>query len=131
MWTKDARSAYSAASSPTMSVTGPQNRLTQKVGVEITRRTGRPAASACLTVVWCSSGSGTGSPPPARESMAEGSAPGVSRVRLSEAMAGSPGAGTVWAGSTLNVAVAVSGLSSSAVTATPQNPSRSKATSAA
>src|SRR5436853_518000 len=89
-----------------MSVTGPQNLLTQNVGVETTSSTGSWAARALATVVWWSSGSGTGWLPVARESMAAGGAPGVDIVRLSLRTAGSPGAGTLWWASTEKAEVA-------------------------
>lgn len=44
---------YVRARSCTTSVTGPQNRLTQKTGVEKTTRTGRPDAIALAMVVRC------------------------------------------------------------------------------
>src|SRR5437867_9871192 len=54
-----------------MSVTGPQNRLTQYTGVEKTATMGGWVASAAAMVEWCSSGSGT-VPSDARESIALG-----------------------------------------------------------
>src|SRR5205823_1373140 len=112
-----------------MSVTGPQKRLTQYVGVEMTRRTGRFWARAWATVVWWSSGSGTGAVADARESTASGGAPGVETVRFWVGGAMSPAAGTACLGRTLKAVLTFWGPPRSTVADTPQYPGRSKATS--
>src|SRR5581483_11052715 len=113
-----------------MSVTGPQNRLTQYVGVEITSTTGRFSASAWATVVWWSSASGTGVVDEARESTAPGGAPGVVTVRFWLAGAASPTNGTACLAATLNALLTSWGPPRSILAETPQNPGLSKATSA-
>src|SRR5579884_295170 len=103
-----------------MSVTGPQNRLTQYVGVEMTRTTGRCSERAWATVVWWSSASGTGVLAEARESMASGGAPGVVIVRFWLGMAGSPTNGTACLARTLKAVSTFCGPLRLTVTDTPQ-----------
>src|SRR5581483_3542631 len=114
-----------------MSVTGPQKRLTQYVGVETTSTTGRFSVKAWATVVRCRSASGTGVLADARESIDSGAAPGEFTVRFWVAGAGSPGAGTACLGRTLKAVLTSWGPPRSTTAATPQKPGLSKATLAA
>jgi hypothetical protein len=75
-----------------MSVTGPQNWLTQKTGVEKITSAGIPSRRARAMVEPWSSGSGMACPPWARESTASGGWP-EPRVGFRLATASSPGAG--------------------------------------
>src|SRR5688572_3771712 len=109
-----------------MSVTGPQKRLTQYVGVDTTSTTGRFSARACATVVWCSSASGTGVLAEARESIDSGEAPGEFTTRFCVAGAASPTAGTACLGSTLKAVLTSWGPPRSTTAATPQKPGLSK-----
>src|ERR1044072_9400175 len=111
-----------------MSVTGPQNRLTQYVGVDTTSTTGRFSARACATVVWCRSGSGTGVLADARESIDSGEAGGEFTTRFWVAGAASPGAGTACLGSTLKAVLTSWGPPRAPPADTPPKPGLSKGT---
>src|SRR5438552_12797104 len=111
-----------------MSVTGPQNRLTQYTGVEKTATMGRWVASAAAMVEWCSSGSGT-VPSDARESIALGGTSLAPSVWFCVGSAASPGAGMAWRLATMNAPLACCiRRAMLAVTWTCQIPARSNAT---
>jgi len=113
-----------------MSVTGPQNWLTQYTGVANTTSAGRCSAIACAMVARWSSGSGILPSVTARESIAASGTPLEASVRFSVAGAGSPGAGSAGSSATAKEAAAVRGPSpcTSTPTSTRQNPARSKVT---
>ena len=99
--------------SSTISVTGPQNLLTQNTGVANTTSAGRPCAIARAIVHSWSSGSGIEPLVAARESIAASGTPFESTVRFSVGCARSPGAGSDGCSCTANDACAVCGPSPS------------------
>src|SRR3954464_1439099 len=92
---KTALSEYCFASCANESVTGPQNLLRQKTGVENRTKAGSCCSIASAIVVWCSSGSGIAPLPAvnALESIVDAATPFEDIVSFCVFRAISPGAG--------------------------------------